>query len=1219
MTLQQTNQYTQLLEEILKNDEKYRSQRNISGGAEEDVLDKNSYLAMFNAYFRDDYRNALIRHQLESYNYFINYGIGKIIENANSIKFLVETEKSDITTINKKIKFFEHSLELHNVRITKPSSALGYNDVRHSEYPNACRMRNSTYQANIYADFIHQIRFLDAEQNQIGTGIREFKKERLRIGGIPVMLHSELCSLKDLSERDLRVIAKEDPTDLGGYFIINGGEKVLISQVKKISNHVTFYANPKQQFPYVCEIKCTKEDTFGAPSTAAIYSDKKRKISFALNPGFAPNVKIPIFVMFKALGIIDDKLIIEYMTYNSQNDTLFNLLKPSIYDIAKKTEKTKEGEKNIIIQSQDDALEFIADEIRANKPSLFFSRGIKTDDRDKKIDYVLTIFNRHLYPHIKTNGRDMYMKAYLLGYMCNKLLLGMKGSIREDDRDNFSLKRVDTAGVLLSQLFYQSFSVFVQKLKENIRRETTNKNFKSGDLVNMLDRVIPDTEIESKHRKAFSTGEWAISRTSTSSGKQGVAQLLQRITPLNTISALRRIVTPSTANQKAKPEIRRLHNTHWGYIDCVETPEGQSIGMVLNMAMLTRITSSSDPKIIINFVSDMKEITPLKNLSPHEIGIYTKVFVNGDWFGCTNSGKYVVDSLRGYRRQLIINPSVTIVYDRKFNEIRIYTDAGRLIRPLFIVDKNKLKITPLIIDGLKSGNMQWDDLVKQQYIEYISVQESLYNCLIAMYPDDLEKNKYKYYTHCEIHPMTILGAAASLIPLCQHNQSPRNLFQCAQSKQALSIYALNYRERMDTMGHVLYYPERPYVSTCMSRLMKYDDIPAGQNIVVAIMSYTGYNQEDSIIFNQSAIDRGLFRSTYFKMYKEELKSNEDFRRPDKDDTSKYKTHFNYDKLQDDGFPAVNTHLNKDDIIIGKIRKLDNREQYGNFIYKDSSIPLKEREATIDAVVPDKNQDGNRFVKIRIRMERILTIGDKLASRHGQKGVIGMVYSEEDMPFTASGVRPAIIINPHAIPSRMTIAHMIECLMSKSCAINGRFADGTPFTDITIGEIAKDLESNGFDKYGCEQLYSGFNGMPIKALIFNGPTYYQRLKHIVQDKIHARSHGPVQLLTRQPIEGRAVNGGHRFGEMERDCCISHGLAGFLKERFMECSDGFDCWVDDQAGLIAVANPFEGTFYGKSTDNHTHITKIKIPYAMKQFIYECMTMCIVPRLIPESHVL
>ena len=575
-----------------------------SGETGDGPLPTNAYYNILEAYYRNDYRDAFINHQIEPYNNFIIDGLSRIIHNSNPIIFLVENQKSAISTINKKIKFFEITVEITNPKAAKPSISVGVSKNKRTLYPNECRITNSTYQADIYADLKLTAKYLDGDKKEVVEKPTVVSQKGIKIGALPVMLHSSLCSLYKMSDRDLRHIAREDPLDLGGYFIINGSEKVLISQEKKISNHVTFYINPKKQYPYTCEIKCSKDDTFGAPSTATILADKKDRILFSLNPGFAPNVRIPVFVMFKALGIIDDKSIIEYITYDSNDETMMNLLKPSIYHKVRKIIREDENEKEVIIQSQEQALEYIADQIRNKKASIFITRGIQATDIQKKVDYILAVFARHLFPHIRGDPKDMRTKAFFLGYMCNKLLLGMRGVIQEDDRDNYALKRVDTGGILMSQLFYQSYSIFQNKLKENIRRELVNKNFKVSDFDTLLTRVVPDSDIESKNKKAFSTGEWSVSRTSGGGGgaKQGVAQLLQRLTPLNTISALRRVVTPSSANQKAKPEIRRLNVTHWALLCPAETPEGQAVGMVKNLSLLTKITTTSSPKIVLDIL-----------------------------------------------------------------------------------------------------------------------------------------------------------------------------------------------------------------------------------------------------------------------------------------------------------------------------------------------------------------------------------------------------------------------------------------------------------------------------------------------------------------------------------------------------------------------------------------------------------------------------------------
>jgi len=809
------------------------------GGTESDPLDPKAFYHVLESYYRNNYRHSMVRHHLESYNYFIKYGLNKIIQSYCPYMFLSENKNTGLTQINANIKYFQHELNFSNIKVPKPKISLGARKPK-PVMPYDCRMRNLTYQTDILCTVTHTMRPLDANKEPIGTEVTETVIEQHKIGSIPIMLHSCVCSLEGHDDYKLRKFFKEDPQDLGGYFIINGGEKLLISQEKKISNHVTLFKNPKKPYPFVCEIKCCRQDTYGAPTTANVKMNKKNQIFFSLNPGFAPHLDIPVFVIFKSLGITDDRSILQYILYHSDDHTLVNLIKPSMYQKLKDPTGEKEGD--YIIETQDEALLYIANKIKQHKPSLFIQRGIRPDDRDGKIRYVLSVYRKHLFSHLKAKD-DLRTKAYYLGYMCHKLLLGRTGYIDVDDRDNYALKRLDTAGVLLSQLFYQSFSMFLNKMKDNIKREATNKNFKVTEVESMLINSIPSNEIESKQKKAFSTGEWSVSRTPGGGAKQGVAQQMKRLTNLESISELRRIVTPQTANQGAKPEIRRLHPTHWGRVGCVETPEGSNIGMVKNLAILTRISTSVSPKIILEFIKDLDYIIKLDDTVPELIQGMCKVFINGDWIGCTDNPQKLVDLLRDYRRKSVIPLSTGIVRDFLINEVRVYTDAGRCLRPLYIVDPNrKLKIDDSVISKLKAGELEWGSLISHGYIEYISVQEEYHNCLVATYPTDLidPEQKLKMYTHCEIHPISILGSIASLMPYSDHNQGPRDLYYCAQAKQALGIYAKNYRYRMDTAGHILWYPERPLVSTCMSKLIKYNTSPTGQNVMVAIMSFTGF-------------------------------------------------------------------------------------------------------------------------------------------------------------------------------------------------------------------------------------------------------------------------------------------------------------------------------------------------------------------------------------------
>ena len=560
-----------------------------------------------------------------------------------------------------------------------------------------------------------------------------------------------------------------------------------------------------------------------------------------------------------------------------------------------------------------------------------------------------------------------------------------------------------------------------------------------------------------------------------------------------------------------------------------------------------------------------------------------------------------------------------------------------MLRPILVVDALK----EIAADGsgklLKEihGITRWEDLLLwespegQHLMEYIDPgeTESAYICMKAA---DAVAEGAPNYTHAEIHPSTILGTLASNIPFPDHNQSPRNSYQCAMGKQAMGIFALNFRERFDALEHLLCYPQVPFVSPFMSKFYGAQTMSSGQNIVVAIMTYTGYNQEDSVMINRGALDRGLFRSIFYRTYKDEERKNqssgeeERFQRPDTTITKQMKN-ANYDKLDETGFVPEQTFVNTDDILIGKVVPL--RVPTGMVIpagakkFRDVSRTMRNNEVGwVDRIFRNRNGEGYSFAKVRMRQDRIPEIGDKFSSRHGQKGTVGMILNTEDMPQTASGIVPDIIINPHCIPSRMTIAQLMETLLGKMGCELGCLGDGSPFNDVTLEGIAKIMRDQlGMEPHGNEILYNGFTGRQMETSIFMGPCYYQRLRHCSADKMHSRSSGPLVMLTRQPAEGRAREGGLRFGEMERDCVAAHGITEFTKERLMECSDLFRCWSCQDCGLIAIVNPREGIWQCKGCGNTTNFSAIEIPYAYKLLLQELETMSISSRIITQQKLL
>ena len=670
-----------------------------------------------------------------------------------------------------------------------------------------------------------------------------------------------------------------------------------------------------------------------------------------------------------------------------------------------------------------------------------------------------------------------------------------------------------------------------------------------------------------------------------------------------------------------------------------ETPEGQSIGVVKNMSYLTHITIPTNSSSLYEYAQPYLQSVETTEFA--KLANKVKVFVNGVWLGVTDRPMELYRDMKDKKYRGIINIYTGIVFDFKMMEIRICNDGGRLTRPVLKVRNNRALITKEIIDRIENKELSWNDLLTncvldESVIEYIDPEEQNY-AMIAMRAKDtyLKDPATVYtYTHCEIHPSTIFGVLASCIPFPEHNQAPRNTYQTAMGKQAMGVYATNYDKRMDKTAYVLNYPTRPLVETRLMNFIHLNNIPSGCQIHVAIMTHTGYNQEDSVLVNKGSIDRGLFMATIYHTEKDEDKNiirDEIIRcKPDKTKTKGVKFG-NYDKLNSQGFIAENSLVENRDIIIGKIIPIkENRNDPTKTIkYEDQSKSFRTTEETyIDMNRTFRNGDGYNCAKVRTRTLRKPVLGDKFSSRHGQKGTMGNILPECDMPFTKDGLRPDIIINPHAIPSRMTIAQLKETLLGKVLLVLGLFGDGTSFGTLDVKTISEKLQNVGYESYGNEVMYNGLTGEQLETNIFFGPVFYQRLKHMVNDKQHSRSIGPMVNLTRQPAEGRSRDGGFRVGEMERDVLIAHGMSRFCKERLYDVSDKYSVHVCKKCGMIASYNNNDRpNMYYKdemsnftihlcnTCGNQTDFAKVDVPYAYKLMAQELQTINIVPRIITE----
>jgi DNA-directed RNA polymerase II subunit RPB2 len=1186
---------------------------------------------VISSYFRE---RGLVRQQLDSFNRFLRDTIQELIDQSPNIELVPESQHKPGTEEyddSRKIIVSFGQLRMGQPNFTE------FNGDSPALYPNQARLRNLTYSAPLYCDVsLTDVTIPTSEEEE--EVVKEHPPLQVFIGRIPIMLRSDFCLLnKCEGDKQLNNVG-ECHVDQGGYFVVNGSEKVLLAQERMSANHVFVFTKAMpSKYSHVAEVRSVS-DVSNRPAT----SFAVRLLSRGGGKGCdltgqpivcsLPQIKqeIPIVILFRALGFANDNEMMSHICYDYQDEELMTALVPSI-------------EEAQVIQEQDIALDFIAK--RANTVGV---------TREKRIKYANELLQLELLPHIGTEPGPQLRKGYFIGYMVNRLLqVGLKRHT-EDDRDHYGNKRVDLAGPLLAGLFRQLLRKLMKDIKANLRRAVNSGKDVNDILTTDLTASIKSSIITNGLKYALATGNW--NATSGAATKTGVSQVLNRLTFASALSHLRRLNSPIGREGKlAKP--RQLHNTHWGMICPAETPEGQACGLVKNLALMASISVGSPSKPVGLFLEEWG-MRNLVEIATSQVAKASKVFVNGAWVGIHYYAPDLANTLRDLRRKGDIDGEVSIVMDHQFKELRIYTDAGRICRPLFIVENNKkasggwsqpkLHITKGRIkrllktdDGVEST---FRDLVAMGDVEYVDCEEEE-TIMIAMLIEDLKRENHSaLYTHCEIHPAMILGVCGSIIPFPDHNQSPRNTYQSAMGKQAMGVYITNFSLRMDTQAHVLYYPQKPLVTTRAMEHLKFRALPSGINAVVAIACYSGYNQEDSVIMSQSGIDRGLFRSAYFRAISDEEKRPlagvaERFEIPDRQECTGIKPG-SYLKLDDDGIVAEATRFAANDILVGKTQPLEAAPGsddpkgegagvtpaggmnvdtlFGSKSKKDLSLAAKSTESgVVDKVMLAANEEGARFVKIRLRSIRKPQVGDKFSSRHGQKGTVGMTYRQEDMPFTVDGVIPDIIVNPHAIPSRMTIGQLIECLLGKVSAIDGTEGDATPFAKITVADISAQLLASGYQPHGWELMHNGHTGRPLEAQIFLGPTYYQRLKHMVDDKIHSRSTGPVTMLTHQPLEGRSRGGGLRFGEMERDCMISHGAAMFMKERLMDQSDAYRVHVCDLCGLIAIADLNKNVFQCRNCNNKTAISQVYIPYACKLLFQELMAMACAPRLAVLDH--
>ena len=1175
----------------------------------------------------------LTNHHLDSYNDFVLNKIPQTLKENNPQTIFLQREEDKDYNYKYEIDLYYGGIEGKEIFIGKP--VIDHQDTRKQMFPNEARLKNLTYASHIFCNIEMVIR-----NNSLSKEENEHEKkvfEKIFLCTMPIMLHSKICVLHNHTFETLRSMG-ECPYEQGGYFIVDGMEKVIVSHERKAENKIYVQSMNDDYISHSVNIKSVPQGKFKYPKTTDISIKKKTETLEVRLPGFSE--KIPLFIIFRALGYESDKEILELILGDLEdevNKELIGELIPSIY----------EGS-------------ILYDSISCIKYMRQFTKG-------SSVSEVIHILNTELLPHIGTSYTN---KGYFLGHMIKKLIYNKKGLILNTDRDSFAYKRVDLSGFLLAGLFRDSFIQYQRDIKIKIDSEY---RFNKSTYINDVDNIINDANIkEIFNSTRFVSDILKSFKIGNILNKSGLIQSLSRRSFSDIISHTRRINTPSGGDSRIMMGQRKLHSTQFGIICPIEAPDGGNVGIKKHMTVMTHITFGCDTKPIEKCLRQLG-LVYLEEIIPGELK-EGKIFLNGNLLGTHIDIGRLLYILKLFRRNAIINIFTSLNWDRRFNELYISTDGGRCTRPIPVVKDNKMLLTNDHINKLKVNLYDWENIISgfdkkktrldyyncdydckenidkliksleenQGVLEYIDVDE-LHNCLVASSQGILEKTPLieASYTHCELHPSMILGHLGFITPFSDNNQSPRNVFSAGQGKQAVGVYCSNYRNRMDSGVHVLNYPQKPLVNTRMSKYIMNADLPSGNNIIVAIGSYSGYNQEDSVIINRNSLDKGLFNTTYYKVYEaEEFRdkqtSTTSFYSPFEENDISPKKEYNYSKIDKFGVISENVYVKEKDVLVSQFTENDEG-------IKDTSIAVKkDAGGLVDKVyLFNTNSDNQRMVKIRLCTTRTPEVGDKFGSRHGQKGTIGTVMNAEDMPFTKEGIIPDMIVNPHAFPSRMTIGQFLETIGSKISASMGFIFDGTAFQEHNISELGDILEKQcNYDRNGNEVLYNGRTGKQLSCQMFVGPTYYQRFKQMVQDKINSRARGPVTMRERQPPSGRAAGGGLRIGEMERDAIISHGLSQFLKESMMERSDGNDNFVtiSNHTGEFAAFNPKKNIYLSPSCDGPLEYEKnkygdlelvnknnksysfsrVNIPYTVQLLIQECEAMGLQLRLNTDKKI-
>jgi DNA-directed RNA polymerase II subunit RPB2 len=1125
------------------------------------------------------------RHHIDSYDQFMQQDMISIIRSQNPIYILKEllpgTNENNLYKYQ--VQIFVGGEDGMAIEIGTPTVSLQNAQEVRVLYPNEARLRNLSYSSSVYATIFVKIIYTPSIGGESVTFTETFSNWQLF--KIPIMLHSRYCILHNKPREFLRE-AGECPYDNGGYFVVDGAEKVLVTRQEQAFN--TLYVTP-QNDPKVAvfaSISCLSATTRQVKRIAFALTrevDKEKGSAYATIQVSLPFVRrpIPLFVLFRALGFQSDEEILKLIFPDFQ-DSEAKLLLPKLH------------------ASILDGFPFLN--------SYTAVEYIKTLTKGFSIAHVLDIIKNQLFIHIPN---DATTQALFLGDCVRKILRVNEGYDSKTDRDDTRNQRCLTSGFLIQELFNNCYKSWIKIITLEIDKEYNynkaqlykDENFKNIFMEQNGSKIFAAGKLTQMIMKGFK-GKWG---TGLGEDKSGVLQALSRLSYVDFMSQCRRVILDFDTSMKLTGP-RKLHPSQYGYFCTSETPTGASIGITKNLSIMTTLSTSSKSEGFIAWLKKRGGVFTAEQVTLQERILFVPVYLNGGTLGYVEDPYMLTDVLKMFKRAGCLPYSVSISFSVRDRRVYLYMDAGRPLRPLVWLDKTKsmearvpvAKIRSLptwrhMVMGVlklreKAGLETTDFLDPLQDREGVELKDYIDalkdNTGVIEYIDPYEQNESfiannpayltPETTHMEVHPSTIMSMMTSLIPFAPHNQSPRNQLSCSQSKQGLSIYATNWRNRFDNTAHVLCYGEMPLTRTLYNNYLGEGKMAYGMNCVLAIACWSGYNQEDGIVMNYDAVRRGMFRSMAFRSYQAYEEDDEKagtkvrFGNPAQITVWKdLKPGLDYSKLDERGIIREGEYVDENTVIVGAYLM----STTGGNVRDASTTPQVWTRGRVEKVVIMVNNVGLRLVKVRVVQDRIPELGDKFSNRHGQKGTIGALLRGHDMPRTESGIVPDMIMNPHAIPSRMTIAQNLEQLLGKTAGLTGCIGDGTSFMNdgSPQEDIGGILELLGFEKYGNEVMYNGATGEQINAAIFIGPVYGMRLKHMVEDKWQARGQGRKEVRTHQPTGGRGAQGGLKIGEMDRDAIVAHAGMAFVKESFMERSDGATMPICVACGTIPIYNP------------------------------------------------